>query len=259
MLYHLLPDTTQTNQDPRQTPRPHVDGIVGSTNVKSTDSATKSPRGTTSSGSSKPTQLANGHSVQLSKNPNGDQKSDGNKRKGQNNHKGGKNNNNKPKDKYNNGKQNDNFGEGRKEKHKVKFPCKLCTDDHLTHLCAKLVEAMRLLNLLPVVLTNPFPQNQHLALISKSTENALGGSQNLPSQDGDHVCINMVNVKIDISTHSRDSISSKASTNLEAPPPPSETNLQIEKPEPPPRIPKGVLKFSTHNRNARVTQNYSIV
>jgi hypothetical protein len=36
-------------------------------------------------------------------------------------------------------------------------------------------------------------------------------------------------------------------------------NLQIEKLEPPPRIPKGVLKCSTHNPNARATQNYSIV
>jgi hypothetical protein len=36
-------------------------------------------------------------------------------------------------------------------------------------------------------------------------------------------------------------------------------NLQIEKPEPPPHIPKVVLKFSTHNPNVRATQNYSIV
>jgi hypothetical protein len=36
-------------------------------------------------------------------------------------------------------------------------------------------------------------------------------------------------------------------------------NLQIEKPELPPHIPKGVLKCSTHNPNARATQNYSIV
>jgi hypothetical protein len=75
--------------------------------------------------------------VQLSKNPTDDQHLDGNKRKGQNNRKGGKNNN-KPKDKDNNGKHNDNVGEGKKEKRKVKFPCKLCTDDHLTHLCPKL-------------------------------------------------------------------------------------------------------------------------
>jgi len=35
--------------------------------------------------------------------------------------------------------------------------------------------------------------------------------------------------------------------------------LQIEKLEPQPRILKGVLKHSTHNPNARVVQNYSII
>jgi hypothetical protein len=35
--------------------------------------------------------------------------------------------------------------------------------------------------------------------------------------------------------------------------------LQIEKPEPLPRILKGVLKCSMHNPNARVAHNYSIV
>jgi hypothetical protein len=62
-----------------------------------------------------------------------------------------------------------------KEKRKVKFPCKLCTDDHLTHLCPKLAEAARLLNLPPAVLTNPFPHNQHLALSSLNAGNASGG------------------------------------------------------------------------------------
>jgi hypothetical protein len=69
----------------------------------------------------------------------------------------------------------------------------------------------------------------------------------------------MVDAKIYIATRSRDYSSSKASTSLEAPPPPPEMNLHIEKPEPPPRIPKGVLKHSTQNPNARATQNYSIV
>jgi hypothetical protein len=196
--------------------------------------------------------------VQWSKNPNGDQQPDVNKRKGRNNRKGGKNNN-KPKDKDNNGKHNDNAGKGNKEKCKVKFSCKLCIDDHLTHLCPKLAKIARLLNTLPVVLTNPFPHNQHLASSSSNVRNAPGGSQNPPSQDGEGVCINMVDVKIDIATHSRYYSSSKASTSLEAPPPPLEMNLQIEKLEPPPCIPKGVLKHSTHNPNARATQNYSIV
>jgi hypothetical protein len=141
----------------------------------------------------------------------------------------------------------------------VKFPCKLCTDDHLTHFCPKLVEVARLLNLPPAVMTNPFPHNQYLASSSSSAVNAPGGSQNPPSQDGDRVCINMVDAKIDIATRSQDYSSSKYSTSLEASPPPPEMNLQIEKPEQPPRISKGVLKRSTHNSNARSTQNYSII
>jgi hypothetical protein len=28
-----------------------------------------------------------------------------------------------------------NYGEAKFKKRKVKFPCNLCTDDHLTHLC----------------------------------------------------------------------------------------------------------------------------
>jgi hypothetical protein len=109
------------------------------------------------------------------------------------------------------------------------------------------------------VLTNPFPHNHHLASSSSNAENAPSGSQNPPPQDGDHISINMVDVTFDISTRSRDYGSSKSSTSLEAPPPPPEMNLQIKKLEPLPRIPKGVFKCSTHNPNARVTQNYSIV
>ena len=112
-----------------------------------------------------------------------------------------------------------------KENRKVKFPYKLCTDDHLTHLCPKLVEPARILNLPPVVLTNPFPHNQHLASISSNAGSVPHGGQNPPPQYGDHVCINMVDAKIDIATRSRDYSSSKTSTSLEAPPPPPETNL----------------------------------
>jgi hypothetical protein len=145
-LYHLLLEASRSNYDPRKKPGPHDDGIVGSTNVNPAESTTKSIGGSNLSGSSKPTQLADVHSVQSLKNPNGDQQPDGNKRKGRNNRKGGKNNN-KPKVNDNNGMQNDNAGEGKKEKRKVNFPCKLCTHDHLTHLCPKLMEAARLLNL----------------------------------------------------------------------------------------------------------------
>ena len=37
MLYKILPDAPRSNYDPRQNFGPHVDGIVGSANVKSID------------------------------------------------------------------------------------------------------------------------------------------------------------------------------------------------------------------------------
>jgi hypothetical protein len=116
-----------------------------------------------------------------------------------------------------------------------------------------------ILKLPPAVLMNPFPHNQHLASSSSNDRNVPGGGQNPLSQDGDCVCINMVDAKIDVATCSRDYSSSKSSTDLEAPPPPPEMNLHIEKPEPPHRTLKGILKHSTHNPNARTSQNYSIV
>ena len=110
-----------------------------------------------------------------------------------------------------------------------------------------------------VVLTNPFSYNQHMASMSSNAGNAVGGSKNPLSQDGDRLCINMVDAKVHVAIRSQDYSSSEAIPGPEYPPPPLETTLQIEKPEPPPRILKGVLKFSTHNPNARATHNYSIV
>jgi hypothetical protein len=141
----------------------------------------------------------------------------------------------------------------------VKFPCNVCTDDHLIHLCPKLAETVRLLAQLPTVLTNPFPHNQHLASRSSNAGNAAGGGHNQLLQDDDRLCINMVDAKIDVATRSQDYSSKQANPGLEFPPPPPETTLQIEKPEPPPCILKGLLKRSTHNPNSRAAHNYSIV
>jgi hypothetical protein len=232
LLYHLLPDAPWSNYDPRQKPRPHADGIVGSTNVKSTDSVenqlkdlslSQSARGLSSSMSSNPTHSTDVHSVQSSTNPNGSQQLGGNKKKGRNNRKGGKNGN-KSKDNNNNENTGSNVGEGKQEKHKVKFLYKICIDDHLTHLCPKLTEVMRLLAQSPALLTNPFPHNQHLASISSNSGNVVGGGQNQQSQDGDHLCINMVNAKIDVATRSRDYSSKQTNFGLESPHP-RELNL----------------------------------
>jgi hypothetical protein len=138
--------------------------------------------------------------VKSSANPNGNQKPSENKKKGRNNNcKDGKNNN-KPKDNGNNEKTNNNDGEGKRERCKVKFPCKLCKNDHLSHLCPKLAEDVRLLSLPPTVLTNPFPHNQHMASSSSKSRNAVGGSQNPPLQDDNRLCINMVNAKFHVAT-----------------------------------------------------------
>jgi hypothetical protein len=42
-------------------------------------------------------------------------------------------------------KDANNVGERKTEKRKVKFLCKFCADDHLTHLFPQLVEAQKLL------------------------------------------------------------------------------------------------------------------
>ena len=84
-----------------------------------------------------PSQPTSINIVQTS-NPKGNQQSNG-KRKGRGNKKNqeGKGNANKP---------GNGAGEGRREsKKKVKFPCKLCNGDHLTHLCPKMQDAQRLL------------------------------------------------------------------------------------------------------------------
>jgi hypothetical protein len=103
------------------------------------------------------------HSVQSSTRPNGNQQPGQNKKKQHNNNHKGRNNNNKPKENGNNERMNNNVGEGKKERCNVKFPCNLCTNDHLTHLCPKIVKVARLLSLPPIVIrilfhiTNTWP------------------------------------------------------------------------------------------------------
>jgi hypothetical protein len=150
--------------------------------------------------SSNTTQLMDVHSVQSLTNPSGNQQPRGNKKKGRTNNRNCGKNNNKPKDNGNNERMNNNVDEGKKERRKVKFPCKLCTDDHLTHLCPKLVESVRLLPLPLAMLTNLFPHNQHMASSSSNAGNVVGGSQNPLPQDGDHLCINMVNYQVSVAT-----------------------------------------------------------
>jgi ribosomal protein L44E len=94
------------------------------------------------------TQTLDVHSVQ-SKNPKGNQQTEGKRKSKKKKGKGDK-------------KAANNVGEGKNEKRKVKFPCNLCTNSHLTHQFPRLEEAQNLLaQQQPFVLTNPFAQGKN--------------------------------------------------------------------------------------------------
>ena len=72
-------------------------------------------------------------------NPKGNQQPGRNKKKGKNNRKGG----NKNENGNSNDKNRNNSSGGKKTKCKVNFPCKLCKDNHLTHLCPHMEDASK--------------------------------------------------------------------------------------------------------------------
>jgi hypothetical protein len=75
------------------------------------------------------------------------------------------------------------------------------------------------------MLTDTFPHNQHMASICSNAGNAAGGSQNSSFQDGNHLCINMVDAKVHVATRFWHYRSAQAIPGLEYPPHPPETTL----------------------------------
>ena len=136
---------------------------------------------------SQPTQTTSVLSVQ-SWDQKGNQQPRRNKKKGKNNRKGG----NKNKNANFNDKNDRNVGGDTNFKRKVKFPCKLCKDDHLTHLCACMEDASRFIAQGPTVVTNPLPHNQNMNSRTHDPHCASGGDQNMPESNTGHGCINMV-------------------------------------------------------------------
>ena len=109
-------------------PGPHADGVVGSVNSPTVESLTKQihqlsvKQSTAKAAKAAPSpQNANVFAQTSQK---GNQQPGGKKKKGK-------------KGEGNQNKQNptNNADGGKKEKNKVKFPCNLCHEDHLTHLC----------------------------------------------------------------------------------------------------------------------------
>lgn len=65
-----------------------------------------------------------------------------------------------------------------KKTNKVKFPCKLCGESHLTHLCPKISEAKRLLGQpnttqQTTILSNPFPHPNQQMVVNTGYQHPL--------------------------------------------------------------------------------------
>ena len=146
ILQKYLPDAPGSKVDVAK-PKlgSHADGIVGSVDTNTVNLLnqlhqlslqTASNNQVTSSNPSA-SQTSSINAVQ-SDNPKGNQNSNGkNKGRGKKKNQDGKPDGNK---------SGNNVGGGRNEsKKKVKFPCKLCSGDHLTHLCPNIEDAQRLL------------------------------------------------------------------------------------------------------------------
>ena len=74
----------------------------------------------------------------------------------------------------------------------VKFPCKLCGDDHLTHLCPHIEDASKFIAQRLTMFTNPLLNNQNMNLRTMDPGYVSSGTQNPPDVASGHSCINMV-------------------------------------------------------------------
>ena len=99
------------------------------------------------------------------------------------------------------------------------------------------------------MLMNPLPHNQNMN--SKSQEQS---SENDPPEASAHGYINMVRAA-KVVTRAKDYGSSQPNPGKEPDPPGNPLRIEkpVDKPEAAPHIPKGLLKHSGHNPNARAT------
>ena len=142
-----------THDVEKSKPGPHADGVVGFVNSPTVESLTKQLHQLSVKQSmvevekAAPSPQSANYFAQTSQK--GNQQPSGKKKRG----KKGEGNQNKQ-------KPTNNADGGKKEKKKVKFPCKLCHEDHLTHLYPLMEQAQKLLKgQQPVVLKDPFPKD----------------------------------------------------------------------------------------------------
>ena len=153
ILYEIIHDASRST-DSVETPKlgAHADGVVGSVKSPTVESLDKQlhefpiKHSTTEAAKDSPSPQNEIFFAQSSQKDN--QQPSGKKKKG----KKCEGNQNKP-------KLTDNTDGGKKEKKKVKFPCKLYQEDHLTHQCPLIDQAQKLQKgQQPTVLKDPFPQ-----------------------------------------------------------------------------------------------------
>ena len=169
----------------------------------------------------------------------------------------------------NNGRKED---EGdTKKMSKVKFPCKLCGDSHLTHLCPKISEAKSLLGQpnaaqQTTILSNPFPHSNQQMVVNAGYQHPPQGGNHpaSPQRAGpSHQDLTIYLMEADVSIQTRAKkynapghtpIGTKLVGTLANP-------LQIERPVSDSilRPPKALIKWATHNPNARVAHNDNVV
>jgi hypothetical protein len=133
-------------------------------------------------------------------------------------------------------------------------------EDHLTHLCPRLVEAQKFVTQQEqAMLTNPFQHGKNITQASASTK---GGNQEnyLPLNNPSSMNVYMVRGDAFISIRAHDYSKPSASEKGKEADLPS-LPLQIEKmlEETMTCIPKGAFKKASHNPNARAAHNYFVV
>ena len=98
-----------------------------------------------------------------------------------------------------------------KKKKKVKFPCKLCSESHLTHLCPKINEAKWLLGQPntaqeTVVLSNPFPHPNQQMVVNVGYQHPPQGRNHSTSTQGvgpSHIEPTIYMMEADVSIQAR--------------------------------------------------------
>ena len=141
-------------------------------------------------------------------------------------------------------------------KRKPKYPCLICEEDHYTKDCPRRAEVSQLLKGaqgIPAVLKEPFPSQQTQMVADPSSSSPFGSQVFMAGT-----------IPIHVSTRAKDYPSSagKEPEASSSAPPSSSGPLHIERPSTETTIrppPKGVLRRSSYNPNARAAQHYSIV